>query len=175
MSAPTSSNRLEVCLWVGALALLRALSIVALSDIFFWGEELEKGAAAKALLDGIDVAHHRLAYHYYEGGGFAISHLNALLFSVVGENLLAIRLGGLLTCLLVFCAFWRLIDHHFGRRAARCGALLFLFGPGSFQRYSLLSLGIHFEAMVFGLFILDQGLRLVGDRNQEGGHLTAVR
>ena len=61
LSVP-GSTRYEFCLWVVALAALRALSIVALSDVFFWGEELEKGAAAKALLDGIDVAHHRLAY-----------------------------------------------------------------------------------------------------------------
>jgi hypothetical protein len=167
MPAPPRSARRELGLWLLLVALVRGLSIVALSDVFFYGEELEKGAAAKAMLDGIDIAHHKLSYHYYEGGGFAISHLKALLFTLVGENLLAQRLGGLLTCLLVFWAFWRLIDHHFGRRAARCGALLFLLGPASFQRYSLLSLGIHFEAMAFGLVILDEGLRLAFERERE--------
>ncbi len=155
--------RREFLLWLLLLALWRSLSILALADVSFWGEELEKGAAAKAMLDGLSLPHFKLAYHYYEGGGFAISHLKALFFLLVGENLLAQRLGGLLSCLLVFAAYWRLLDHHFGRRAARIGALLFLLGPESFQRYSLLSLGIHFEAMAFGLFVLDEGLRLLLD------------
>lgn len=159
--------RRELAWWLLALLVLRGLLIVSLSDVFFFGEELEKGTAAKAMLDGIDVAHHRLAYHYYEGGGFAISHLRALAFLVFGENLLALRACGLLTCALVFLALWRLVDHHFGRRAARCAALLFLFGPACLQRYSLLSLGIHFEAMAFGLFVLDEGLRLAFERERE--------
>lgn len=165
MEAVAKSKK-EILVWVALLLLLRGIFIGSLATVFFFGEELEKGAAAKAMLDGIDVAHHKLSYHYYEGGGFAISHLKAVLFAIFGETLLAQRLGGLLTCALVFLAFWRLLDHHIGRRAARVGALLFLLGPESFQRYSQLSLGIHFEAMALGLFVLDEALRLVRQEDE---------
>ena len=167
MPTPGRSSRLEVGWWLLALLLVRGLSILALAEVGLFGEELEKGAGAKAILDGLDVPYHELAFHYYEGGGFVVSHLKALLFALVGESLLAQRLAGLTTCVLVFAACWRLLDHHFGRRAARVGALLYLFGPECFQRYSLLSLGIHFEAMAFGVFVLDGGLRLAFDRERE--------
>ncbi len=147
--------------WSLLLLGLRALLVLALADVFFYGEELEKGAAGKALIDGIGVAHHKLAYHYYEGGGFFITHLKALAFLAVGENLLAHKLCGLLTCWLVFAAFWRLLDAHFGRRAARLGALLLIFAPLALQRISLLSLGIHYESMALGLLLLDEGLRVL--------------
>lgn len=152
---------LEFGAWSLLLLGLRGLLVLALADVFFYGEELEKGAAGKALIDGIGVAHHKLAYHYYEGGGFFITHLKALAFLVVGENLLAHKLCGLLTCWLVFAAFWRLLDFHFGRRAARMGALLLIFAPLALQRISLLSLGIHYESMALGLLLLDEGLRVL--------------
>ncbi|MFT4649625.1 MAG: hypothetical protein ACI9X4_002866, partial [Glaciecola sp.] len=39
--------------------------------------------------------------------------------------------------------------------------LVFILGPSGFQRYSTLSLGIHFEVMALGLPLLDEGLRLL--------------
>lgn len=155
--------------WSFAALLLavRGWLVLALADVFLYGEELEKGTAAKAMLDGIDVAHHRLAYHYYEGGGFVISHLKALAFLLVGESVAAHKLVALVTCLAVFAAGWRLVNHHFGRRAALWYGLLFVFGPASVQKLSLLSLGIHFEATAFLLFVLDEGLRLAW-RTEEG-------
>lgn len=103
-----------------------------------------------------------------------VTHLKALAFLLVGENLLAHKLCGLFTCLLVFAAFWRLLDFHFGRKAARVGALLFLFGPTSLQQMSLLSLGIHFESMALGLFILDEGLRVLGEKSSSRGRLLRL-
>ena len=80
-----------------ALVLLRGALVLALGDVFFYGDELEKGAIGKALLDGLGgvLGHHRLAYHYYEGGGFAIGVLDALAFRLVGQNLLALKLVAL--------------------------------------------------------------------------------
>ena len=71
--------------WVALLLLARGVLVLSLGDAFFYGEELEKATAAKAMLDGLDLDHHHLAYHYYEGGGFVISHLKALAFFVFGE------------------------------------------------------------------------------------------
>jgi branched-subunit amino acid transport protein len=143
------------------LALVKGWMILALSDVFLYGEELEKGTAAKAMIDGLAIDHHQLAYHYYEGGGFLISHLKALAFLVVGENLLAHKLLGLFTCALVMSFGWRILAHHCGRREALMFGLLFIFGPQAAQKISLLSLGIHFEAMFFGVLMLDQCLRLI--------------
>lgn len=164
----------EFALWTLLHLGLRALMVIALADVFFYGEELEKGAAAKALIDGLDVAHHKLAYHYYEGGGFLITHLKALAFLAVGQNLLAHKLCGLLTCWLVFAAMWRLLDAHVGRSAARWGALLLTFSPLALQRISLLSLGIHYESMALGLLLLDEGLRVLRAETPSRGRLLRV-
>ncbi len=148
-------------LWSALLLTVKAIFVIVLADIFFYGEELSKGSVGKAMIDGIPVDFHRLAYHYYEGGGFFISGLKALAFQIVGENFLAHRLVGMLTCWAVFWGLWRLVDFHFGRRAAHLAAAVFIFGPSGFQRYSTLSLGIHFEVMALGLPLLDEGLRLL--------------
>ena len=114
--AHQSTRRLFLLL-LGLCLAVKALLVVFLADVFFYGEELEKGTAAKAMLDGLQVPHHQLAYHYYEGGGFVISHLKALAFLVVGESILAHKLVALLAVGLVFWAGWRLVRHHFGTRA----------------------------------------------------------
>lgn len=160
--------------WSAVLLLVKGLVILALADVFFYGEELAKGSVAKAMIDGLPVPFHTLIYHYYEGGGFVISMGKALLFLLVGENMLAHRLLGLLTCWAVFWAFWRLVRHHFGPRAAHWAAAIFVFGPSGFQRYSLLTLGIHFEAMLFGLLLLDEGLRLLREREWQPTRLRCA-
>ncbi|MFT5049066.1 MAG: hypothetical protein ACI8QZ_000455 [Chlamydiales bacterium] len=149
-----------VCL-LGLLLAVRLLLIVCLSDVFFYGEELEKGTAAKALLDGVDWPYHQLAYHLYEGGGFVISHLTALAFLLVGQSILAIKLVALLFGGLVLWAGIRLCGRHFGSRSAWLFGLLMVFGPASFQKLSLLSLGIHFEACLFLLLVIDATLTLL--------------
>lgn len=158
--ATGEERRLDV---VGLLALLvavKAIFVVGMADVFFYGEELEKGTAAKALVDGIGLPYHELIYHYYEGGGFVVSHLKALAFLLVGENILAHKLVGIATCCLVFLAGFVLTRRHFGERAARWFGFLYVFGPASFQKLSILSLGIHFEACFFLLIVLDRGMRI---------------
>jgi len=139
---------------LGLCIAVKVMLVVSLADVFFYGEELEKGTAAKA-------PHHQLAYHYYEGGGFVISHLKALAFLVVGENILAHKLVAILAVVLVLWAGWRLVERHFGVRAATYFGLLYIFAAASFQKLTLLSLGIHFESAFFALMVFDYGLRLV--------------
>lgn len=147
--------------WLALLLAVRALFVAALADVFFYGEELEKGTAAKAMLDGVPLAHHLLAYHPYEGGGFVVSHLKALAFLAVGPSVLAHKLVALASCAAVFAAGYRLVAWHFGTRAAGLFALAFTFGPLAFQELSLLSLGIHFEACAFVALVVDETLRLL--------------
>lgn len=148
------------------LAGLRSWLVLNLADVFFYGEELEKGTAAKAMLDGLRVPHHQLAYHDYEGGGFVISHLEALAFLLVGENVLAHKLVALGFILAVGLAGWFLARRMFGVRAADLFLLLLALAPESFQKLSLISLGIHFEACLFALFVLGLGARLAAGKER---------
>ena len=144
-----------------ALAVTRLWHVAALADVFFYGEELEKGAAAKAMLDGLSVPRHQLAYHYYEGGGFLISHLNALAFLVCGESLLALKLVSLCWSTAVLALGYRFCQRHLSAGAAVVFGLLFVFAPEAFQKLGLLDLGIHFEALLFVTIVLDRTFRIV--------------
>ena len=160
---PRLASRFPLALFLGMgtlVTLLRGVLVFFLADVFFYGEELEKGTAAKAMLAGLPVEHFRLAYHAYEGGGFAASHLKAICFLLVGENLLAHKLAALVMILAVLAAGLRLVNHHFGRRPAFLFGLLYALAPASMQQLSLLHLGIHFEALAFVFLMLDQGARL---------------
>jgi hypothetical protein len=151
---------LAVVAWLGA----RSLPVLALSDVFFYGEELEKGAVALLLQawarGALDLPWTSLPYHPYEGGGFLASHLKALAFALVGENVLAHKLCSLFWGALVLLAALRFARRQLGEATARWLALLLVFAPMHVQRESLLHLGIHFEALVFVFLVLDLGLKL---------------
>ena len=172
-------------IWIAlALLVLARLAVVAsIGDVFGYGEEFVKGAAAKAMIDGLPIEHHRLAYGYHEGGGFAVTHLKALLFLVMGPSVLANKVAAILLAavlMLVVVAFAR---EHLGhddeedrdrtsRRAAWIAATLFVLAPTNFVRFSLLSLGTHFEAQIFTLLVLHFTLRLT--RRDTGRSSDAV-
>ena len=137
----------------------RTLFVLALGDVFLYGEELEKGFVASTLLAGADVPYHLAPYHSYEGGGFVASHVKALFFVVFGTNVLAHKLAGLAWGLGVLAAVMSLLARHAGRGAALLGGLLVTFGPQHLQKESLLHLGIHYEAILFIALVLDFGLR----------------
>lgn len=150
------------------LALLlftRALLVLTGADVNGYGEELGKGAAAKALLDALPVDSWRLAYVYHEGGGFVITHLRALAFLLVGPTLLANKLVALTTTTLLLLAALRVAQLHFGSRAAWCFGLAFVFAPESFLRFSMLSLGTHFEACLFFVLVAHFTLRITSTRS----------
>ncbi|MFT5284953.1 MAG: hypothetical protein ACI8TQ_001113 [Planctomycetota bacterium] len=150
---------------LGLVLAVKLALVLSVADVFFYGEELEKGTAAKAIIDGVDVPHYKLAYHYYEGGGFTISHLTALAFKVVGQNLWAhklVSIGMNLCIALVGMLFMR---KHWGLGAAVSFGLLFTFAPLVFQKISLLNLGIHYEASLFLLLVFHFGSTLLFDKS----------
>ena len=172
--APIPAERFLV--WIpraaAALLLLRFALCLTLGDVFFYGDELEKGAAGKALLDGVadGLGRHRLAYHYYEGGGFVVSHLDALAFALVGQNLLALKLVALAFELAVLFSGAALCRRAFGARAAACFALLHVLAPESVQKNALLALGIHWQALPFLFCLLDRGGRIALEGEQRGSN-----
>lgn len=151
----------EWCVWAFAWCVARGLLLVSFADVFGYGEELKKACAGKAMLDGLLIPHYQLAYHYYEGGGFVVSHLDALAFALLGESLLAVKLVALGFGAAILGAGWRLCERLGGRGTARVFATLFIFAPASEQKLSLLALGTHFQAMLFVALVLDATLQII--------------
>ncbi len=149
---------------VAVLGLWAARGVLVLSQADVFGyEEFAKAALGRALLDDLGVEHYRLAYHYYELGGFLFSHLDALCFMLIGPSLLALKIVALAwqTALLVVVLL--LAHRAFGSRGATLSALMFVLAPESLQKLSLLALGIHFESILFHAWILLQAGRIAVD------------
>ncbi|MBK8180062.1 MAG: hypothetical protein IPK67_14505 [Planctomycetes bacterium] len=162
------ASRTEWLAWALLWCAARSWLVLSFADVFGYGEEPEKACAAKAMLDGLSIPHHQLAYHYYEGGGFVVSHLDAAAFALFGESVLAVKLVALFLGVLALGAGWLLCDRLGGRPAARGFALLFVFAPESVQKLSLLTLGIHFHALIFVGLVLAGTLLVLRSRGQDG-------
>jgi hypothetical protein len=142
------------------LLLARAAPVLCLGDVFAYGEEFEKAAVGRVLLADMGVSWRELPYHPYEGGGFVQSLLDAVAFVLLGPSTLALKATTLVWNLAILWAGFALMDRNFGRSSARIFGLLLIAAPASFQKISLLALGIHFEATLFLLLLLGRGLDL---------------
>lgn len=165
-SSQAKSRSLLIPLLVAFALLVKVALLLTLSDVFFYGEELEKATAAKGMLESVPIEHHKLAYHYYEGGGFVISHLKAVAFWLVGPTYLANKLVSLGAIALVLTVALMFLRRHFSDQAVFWFGLLFVFAPESFQKLPLLSLGIHFEACVFVFLMFDLTLAILFQRER---------
>jgi hypothetical protein len=138
----------------------RGLLVLADADVFFYGDELAKGTVAKGLLQGVGAPSWKLDYVYHEGGGFLIAHVKALAFALIGPSVLAHKVVAILTTsILLAVGFWT-ASEHFGRNAGAIFGLLFVLCPTSFLRYSLISIGTHYEAVIFAVLILHYATRI---------------
>lgn len=162
----------SLALLVALLVATRALLVLACADVFFYGEELGKGAAAKAMIDRLPVAHYQLNYVFHEGGGFVVTHLKALAFLLVGESLLAHKLVAIALTAILLVVGVVFTRETFGDRAARIFGLLFVFCPDSYLRFSLLDLGTHFEALIFIALILRYAYRILRAERANADVLT---
>ena len=157
----------SLALLVALLVATRALLVLACADVFFYGEELGKGAAAKAMIDRLPVAHYQLNYVFHEGGGFVVTHLKALAFLLVGESLLAHKLVAIALTSILLVVGVVFTRETFGDRAAKIFGLLFVLCPDSYLRFSLLDLGTHFEALIFIALILHYAYRILRAKGVE--------
>lgn len=160
--------------WALAFCALRLVLLASFCDVFVYGEEFEKAAAGKALLDGVPIPAQLLPYHPYEGGGFVVSVLDALAFAALGESVLAIKLVALALGAATLWVGWRLCDRFGDRGSARAFALLFVFAPESVQANSTLALGIHYHACLFIGLVLSLALRAAFAREARGGLWVAL-
>lgn len=150
----------SLCVWVLVFWAARLALVLAVADVFGYGEEFAKGAVAKTLLANTDIPYHALPYAYHEGGGFVVSHLLALAFVLLGESVVAVKLTALAVSTALLAVAFRFVWTWISPLAAHCFALLFVFCAASFQRYSVLNLGTHFEALFFAVLALYFTLRL---------------
>lgn len=135
------------------LWLARGVLVLSQADVFGY-EEFAKAELGRAMLDDLGVEHFRLAYYYYEIGGFAFSHLDALAFALLGESVLALKLVAIAWHSLVLALSMALAHAAYGRRAMAVAGLMLVLPPASLQKLSLLALGIHFESLLFHAWIL---------------------
>ena len=139
---------------------VRLLMVLALGDVFFYGEEMEKGVVSIGLLGGTDVPLARLPYHPYEGGGFVASWFKLPFFWLLGPSVLAHKAAAITWGLRLLGATVGFVGRHAGRGAATLAGALLIFGPAHFQRESLLHVGIHFESLLWVAILFDLGLRV---------------
>lgn len=158
-----------VALIVGYVA-VRLAAVLALADVFYYGEEMARGTAAKAMLDRVPVEHYKIGHWYYEGGAFTTSHVTALFFWLLGPCLFAHKLVAIGFGTAVLAAGFCFTRRRFGLAAAAVFGVLFTFAPESFQKLSLLNIGTHFAATLFLLLILHNAFRIAFD-----GELTRRR
>jgi hypothetical protein len=139
----------EFAAWAALFCAARWALVLAFGDVFAYLEEAEKAAAGVALLSDLGLERAQLAYHPYEGGGFVISHLDALVFAALGPSVLALKFVAIALGVVLLAVVWRLALRAGGLVCARVVAALFVFAPASVQQTSLLALGIHFHALIF--------------------------
>jgi hypothetical protein len=164
-------------IWIGLLVLaglLRLALVASLGDVFFTGEELGKGAAARALAAGTPIAHADLAYHAYEGGGFVISHLDWLAFALFDPSLLTLKLVALGWHLATLAAGAWLAARCFGRSAGPAFLALGALAPLALQQLSLLALGIHLSACLFLALVLGLTTAVLEERGSSARRWFAL-
>jgi hypothetical protein len=161
-------SRRSFALLLLAYVVLRAIPVLACADVFGYDEEFAKAAAGKAVFDGVPAPWTSLAYGPHEGGGFVVSLLDALLFSLIGPSVLAVKLVAIGCGAALFAAILHLARAHFGARAAWFMAVCMLLAPEPFVRFSLLALGTHWEASFFVALLFALSLSIIGVDEMRG-------
>jgi len=161
-------------LLIALLVLVKGWIFLSMTNVYYVGEEMARGSAAKAMIDGLPIAHHHLGHWYYEGGAFTVSHLTALAFLVIGPSLLAHKLVALLFNVGMLMIGYRLVRRNFGGASAAMFGLLFIFAPLGYQKLSLLNIGTHYGALLFLLPVLHFGMRVLFEREAPRWTLAAL-
>jgi hypothetical protein len=93
--------------------------------------------------------------------------LAAPLFALLGSSYLVLKLVPLLLGLGTLLLMWNILDRHFSRTAAGIAVFLFVLGPPTLVKFSMLAMGNHFENLFFQMLILWVFYRMHAARNKE--------
>ena len=92
--------------------------------------------------------------HYDNAGGQQlVALLAAPLYAAFGSSYLVLKLVPMLLGLGALVLMWRLMEREFGRLAAAVAAALYVLGPPTLVKYSLIASGNHFEHVFFALLL----------------------
>ncbi|HTE06447.1 MAG TPA: glycosyltransferase family 39 protein [Planctomycetota bacterium] len=92
--------------------------------------------------------------HYDNAGGQQlVALLAAPLYALFGDSYLVLKLVPVLLGLGALVLLWRLMDREFGRTAAVVAAALYVIGPPTLLKYSMIASGNHFEHVFFALWL----------------------
>jgi hypothetical protein len=112
--------------------------------------------------------------HYDNAGGQQfVALLAAPLYAVFGSSYLVLKLVPMLLGLAALVLMWRLMAREFGLLAASVAAALYVVGPPTLTKYSLLASGNHFEH-VFCALLLFTAFAAVHRDGRRGWRLAAL-
>ncbi len=112
--------------------------------------------------------------HYDNAGGQQlVALLAAPLYALFGDSYLVLKLVPMLLGLAALVLLWRLMAREFGLLGASVAAALFVVGPPTLTKYSLLASGNHFEH-VFCALLLYTAFAAVHRDGRRGPRLAAL-
>jgi len=150
-----AASRTALLWWVAAFVIHRALVIAfAFDGVFFW-EETYRLLVAEALRSGWDIPLRDLQADPYAGGSLVFSALAAVVTTVTGSSLVALKGVALAWSALGLWLWLLAADRTFGRSVAHGLGFVWLAAPPVFVVFNVLALGSHSDTVTLtGLQLL---------------------
>lgn len=162
-------------LWPWVLAFVAHRALVAwlgFDGVYFW-EESYRLLVAEALRGGWAIPLHDLQADPYNGGSLVFAAFTALVTSVTGPSLLALK-GVALAWNAAGLALWlRVAERLAGRRAAHLLGFFWLAAPPVFLVFNVVALGSHSDTLTLSGLAWLAMLAYVDDPGRSGLRLAA--
>ncbi len=149
------SKSILIVLILFFLLLRLSLLLFCVDNLCLYGpEEKWRGTIARDLIHGLKMPFFEYRADNYSGGSLAVGIITVPFFILFGENIISLKLTGILffgltlICLYLFC------DKFFNRRIAVVTSLLFILPPQIFTIHSLSVMGFHSESILFSIILI---------------------
>jgi 4-amino-4-deoxy-L-arabinose transferase-like glycosyltransferase len=150
-----NKRRFYLWLFLALFVISRIFFLLYAHPQFFWDEELNRGALAKAIIDGKLIKPlFEYQMDHYSGGSLVVGLLAVPFFLLFGPSSFSLKLVGLTfftATLLVWILFLR---RYFNDKVAFFFAMLFIFSPLFFTEMSVKTMGFHSESTFFTAVVL---------------------
>ena len=169
----SAADRTTLLWWVAAFVLHRAAVIAfAFDGVFFW-EEAYRLLVAEALRGGWNIPLHDLQADPYAGGSLVFSALAAVVTSVTGSSLVALKGVALAWSALGLWLWLLAADRVFGRTVAHALGFVWLAAPPIFVVFNVIALGSHSDTVTLSGLQLLLMYRYLDDPGRAGSRLVA--
>jgi len=168
-----TSREVSPAWWIAAFVVHRAVLVaLGFDGLYFW-EETYRLLVAEALRSGWDIPLRDLQADPYNGGSLVFSALTALVTTLTGPSLLALK-GVALAWSAAGLALWlRVAERIAGRSTAHLLGFLWLAAPPVFVVFNVLGLGSHSDTVTLTGAQLLLMLRYIDDPERSSGRLAA--